>query len=367
MTIRILHVFGTLNRGGAETLVMNIYRKIDREKIQFDFLVHHEEEGAYEKEIRSMGGKIYRLAPYRLINHVSYKSSWNKLLKDHPEYKIVHCHKESIMSIIMSTVRANGRIAIAHSHNTRHIKGYKGQIMGLLNNNIYEKSDYHFACSNDAGKWMFGDEKNDGEEFIVIKNGIDIEKYTHNPRIRAKFRKDLDLEGKKVIGHVARFNKVKNHTFLIDIFKNLVEEDPSYRLVLLGEGELRKDIENKVSSYGLNDKVNFMGSVGNVNEILQAVDIFVLPSLYEGMAISSIEAQTAGLKTLLADTIDRRSKLTNLVEFIPIDKGVDPWVKAIDAALPYERSDMSQVIKNAGFDIKETTKYLSDFYLKLMN
>lgn len=239
--------------------------------------------------------------------------------------------------------------------------------MGLLNNNIYEKSDYHFACSNDAGKWMFGDEKNDGEEFIVIKNGIDIEKYTHNPRIRAKFRKDLDLEGKKVIGHVARFNKVKNHTFLIDIFKNLVEEDPSYRLVLLGEGELRKDIENKVSSYGLNDKVNFMGSVGNVNEILQAVDIFVLPSLYEGMAISSIEAQTAGLKTLLADTIDRRSKLTNLVEFIPIDKGVDPWVKALQNSLPYERLDMSQVIKNAGFDIKETTKYLSDFYLKLMN
>lgn len=367
MTIRILHVFGTLNRGGAETLVMNIYRNIDRKKIQFDFVVHHKQEGAYEKEIRDMGGKIYRLSPYRLINHLSYTNSWNKLLKDHPEYKIVHCHKESIMSIIMGAVKANGRIAIAHSHNTRHVSGYKGQIMGLLNKNIYDKSDFHFACSSEAGKWMFGDEKSDGDEFIVIKNGVDIEKYTYNPSIRAKIRKDLGLEDNKVIGHVARFNKVKNHTFLVDIFESLVEKDSSYRLILLGDGELRKDIEGKVRDYGLSDKVIFMGSVGNVNEILQATDIFVLPSLYEGMAISSIEAQAAGLKTFLADTIDKKSKLTDLVEFIPIDKGVDPWVKALETALPYERSDMSQEIKNAGFDIKETSKHLADFYTKLMN
>ena len=362
MTERILHVFGTLNRGGAETLVMNIYRNIDRSKIQFDFVIHHEEEGAYEEEVRKLGGKVYRVPNYKGTNHFAYKKAWDKLLKDHPEYKIVHCHKESIVSLVMDEAKKNGRIAIAHSHNTQNIPGFKGKVMDVLNKNVDTKADYRFASSVDAGYWMFGRDK----DFTVIDNGIEVENFTYNPDIRAKIREKLGFSDKKVLGHIARFNKQKNHSFLIDIFADLIKENDDYLLVLAGVGDLKDEIENKVKDSGIEDKVIFLGSIGYVNELLQAIDIFILPSLYEGLAVSTIEAQAAGLKCLLADTIDKNSKITDLVEFIPIDGGTRPWIEEIQKALPYQREDTSEMIKKAGFDIRETAEKLSEFYLNLI-
>lgn len=361
MTERILHVFGTLNRGGAETLVMNIYRNIDRSKIQFDFVVHHEEEGAYEEEVRKLGGKVYRVPNYKGTNHFAYKKAWDKLLKDHPEYKIIHCHKESIVALVMDEAKKNGRIAIAHSHNTQNIPGFKGKVMDVLNKNVDAKADYRFACSVDAGYWMFGRDK----DFTVIDNGIEVENFTYKPQIREKIREKLGFSDKKVLGHIARFNKQKNHSFLIDIFADLVREDDNYLLVLAGVGDLKEEIEKKVRDLGIEDKVIFLGSIGYVNELLQAIDIFILPSLYEGLAVSTIEAQAAGLKCLLSDTIDKNSKITDLVKFIPIVQGTGPWTKEIHKALPYQREDTSEMIKKAGFDIRETAQRLSDFYLNL--
>lgn len=362
MTERILHVFGTLNRGGAETLVMNIYRNIDRSKIQFDFVVHHKEEGAYEEEVRKLGGKVYRVPNYKGTNHFAYKKAWDKLLKNHPEYKIIHCHKESIVSLVMDESRKNGRIAIAHSHNTQNIPGFKGKVMDILNKNVNSKADYRFACSVDAGYWMFGRDK----DFTVIDNGIEVENFSYNPDIRAKIREKLGFSDKKVLGHIARFNKQKNHSFLIDIFADLIKEDDDYLLVLAGVGDLKDEIEKKVRDLGIEDKVIFLGSIGYVNELLQAIDIFILPSLYEGLAVSTIEAQAAGLKCLLADTIDKNSKITDLVEFIPIDGGTRPWIEAILEVGNYERKDTSDEVKKAGFDIRETAEKLSEFYLNLI-
>ena len=362
MTERILHVFGTLNRGGAETLVMNIYRNIDRNKIQFDFVVHHEEEGAYEEEVRKLGGIIHRVPNYKGTNHFAYKKAWDELLKNHPEYKIIHCHKESIVALVMDEAKKNGRIAIAHSHNTQNIPGFKGKVMDVLNKNVNSKADYRFACSLDAGYWMFGKDK----DFTVIDNGIEVENFTYNPQTREKIREKLGFSDKKVLGHIARFNKQKNHSFLIDIFADLVKEDKDYLLVLAGVGDLKDEIEKKVRDLGIEDKVMFLGSIGYVNELLQAIDIFILPSLYEGLAVSTIEAQAAGVKCLLADTIDKNSKITDLVEFIPIDQGTGPWIEEIHKALPYQREDTSEMIKKAGFDIRETAERLSDFYLNLI-
>lgn len=361
MSIRILHVFGTLNRGGAETLVMNIYRNIDREKIQFDFVVHHKEEGAYEEEVRKLGGKIFRIPNYKGTNHFAYKKAWDDLLKSHPEYRIVHCHKESIVALVMDACKKNKRIGLAHSHNTQNIPGFKGKIMDMLNKNVDNKASYRFACSKDAGEWMFGS----GSDFKVLNNGIELEKFAFNPKVREKIRKKLNFGDKKVLGHIARFNKQKNHSFLIDIFNDLLKEDNSYLLVMAGLGELKADIEKKVKDLGIEENVRFLGSIGYVNELLQAIDIFILPSLYEGLAVSTIEAQAAGLKCLLADTIDKNSKITDLVEFIPIDEGTGPWLRAILATGAYERKDTRKEIKEAGFDIKVTANWLSNFYLHL--
>ncbi|MDO5047080.1 MAG: glycosyltransferase family 1 protein [Anaerococcus sp.] len=362
MKIRILHVFGTLNRGGAETLIMNIYRNIDRDQIQFDFLVHHQEEGAYESEAKSLGARVFRIPSYKLINHLSYKKAWDRLLSDHKELKIIHCHKESIIAPVMTYARNHGRIAIAHSHNTQNIPGYKGRIMDILNKNTYQKASYHFACSKDAGRWMYGVNK----DFEVINNGIEIDKFTFNKKARERIRARLGITNQKVLGHIARFNEQKNHKFLIDIFKDLVDDDPNHILILAGEGELMEPIKKKVEDLGLSEKVIFLGSISYVNELLSAIDIFILPSLYEGLAVSTIEAQASGVKTLLADTIDKNSKISNLVEFIPIDKGSKPWLDAIKNTGPYKREDMTDIISKAGFNIKETAKDLENFYKKLV-
>ena len=362
MPERILHVFGTLNRGGAETLIMNIYRNIDRDKIQFDFMVHHIDEGAFEKEVKSLGGKVYRIENYRGVNHFSYKKSWNDFLKAHQEYRIIHCHKESIISLVMDAAKKNNRIAIAHSHNTQNIPGFKGKIMDVLNKDVSSKAAFKFACSNAAGEWMFGKEK----DFKVINNGIDLDKFRFNDKVRENIREKLNFTDRKVIGHIARFNKQKNHTFLVDIFNKLLKTNENYLLVLAGIGELREDIEKKVRDFSIEDKVMFLGSIGYVNELLQSIDIFILPSLYEGLAVSTIEAQAAGLKCLLSENIDKNSKVTDLVEFVPIDKGVEPWVEAILNVGDYKRVDTSSKIKEAGFDIKETADTISKFYLNLL-
>lgn len=362
MPERILHVFGTLNRGGAETLIMNIYRNIDRDKIQFDFMVHHKEEGAFENEVKSLGGKVYRIENYRGVNHFSYKKSWNDFLKTHKEYRIIHCHKESIISLVMDAAKKNNRIAIAHSHSTHNIPGFKGRVMDVLNQNVSKKADYRLACSKDAGKWMFGDTS----DFLVINNGIEIEKFSFTQKVRQKIREQLNFENKIVLGHIARFDRVKNQSFLIDVLNELIKKNPNYLLVFAGDGEFKSDVEEKVKKLGLDENVRFLGSIGYVNELLQAIDIFILPSLYEGLAVSTIEAQAAGLRCLLSDNIDKNSKVTDLIEFVPIDKGVDPWVEAILNVGDYKRVDTSSKIKKAGFDIKETADAISRFYLNLL-
>ena len=224
--IRVLHVLGRLNRGGAETMLMNIYRNIDKTKIQFDFVKHTNEKCAYDDEIISMGGRIYTVPQYKLYNHLKYKKEWKKLLLEHDEWKIVHSHIRSTASIILKIAKAQEKRTISHSHSTSNGKGLKSILKKIFQLRIPKYSDYLVACSKDAAKWLYGRKNLQSEKCIILKNSIDIKNFYFNIENRKKIREKYNIKNNEIlIGHVGRFVEVKNHNFLIDLFEKIFRSD----------------------------------------------------------------------------------------------------------------------------------------------
>lgn len=361
--IRILHVLGIMNRGGAESFVMNLYRTIDRTKVQFDFVVHTNEEGAFDHEITSLGGHIYRVPKFNVKNIFTYQKAWDDLLKMLP-HKIIHCHIRSTASIILKQAKKNNYITIAHSHSTSSGSGIQGMVKNALQSKINKYADYRFACGKEAGEWLFK-----GADFTVLENGIDLEKYLFNQSVRKMMRTELQVDQSFVIGHVARFSEVKNHKFLIDIFSSIKKKNNKAKLLLIGTGDLEDSIKEKVKSLDLESSVLFLGARDDVNHLLQAMDCFVFPSLFEGLPVSLVEAQTASLSVFASNTISAEAKLTNLVHFMSLNDSPDEWAKVIlTEALPEDKRKMIEVkseIQSEGYDIIQTTNKLTDFYLCL--
>lgn len=311
--IRVLQVLGGLNRGGAETMVMNLYRNIDRNKIQFDFIKHTESKCAYDDEIKELGGRIYSIPKYKVYNHFQYKKAWNNFLKKHPEYKIIHGHVRSTATIYLKIAKKYGLYAIAHSHSTSSGKGIKAIIKNMLQFRIRYITDYFMGCSKEANEWLYGKKIANSEKCIILHNAIDVEKYTYNEDIRNKLRKELNIkEDEMVVGNIGRFSYMKNHKFLIDIFEKLCKTE-NCKLLLVGDGELKNDIQNIVKNKHLENKVIFTGVRSDVNEILQAMDIFVMPSIFEGLPVTLIEAQASGVPSLIANTITKEVDITPLI------------------------------------------------------
>lgn len=311
--IRVLQVLGGLNRGGAETMVMNLYRNIDRNKIQFDFIKHTESKCAYDDEIKELGGRIYSIPKYKVYNHFQYKKAWNNFFKKHPEYKIIHGHVRSTATIYLKIAKKYGLYTIAHSHSTSSGKGIKAIIKSILQFRIRYIADYFMGCSQKANEWLYGKKIANSEKCIILHNAIDVEKYTYNEEIRNKLRKELNIkEDEMVVGNIGRFSYMKNHKFLIDIFEKLCKTE-NCKLLLVGDGELKNDIQNIVKNKHLENKVIFTGVRSDVNEILQAMDIFVMPSIFEGLPVTLIEAQASGVPSLITDTITKEVDITPLI------------------------------------------------------
>lgn len=268
--IRVLHVVTYMGRGGLETMLMNYYRHIDRSKVQFDFLVHREFEADYDEEIKSLGGRIYhvsRLVPWSR----KYKAELRRFFRTHSEYKIVHVHQDCLSSVALQCAKECGiPVRIAHSHNSNQDKNIKYLFKRYYMRKIPETATELFACGKAAGDWMFG-----GKTYRLLPNAIAAEKYIYEEEKAKKIKKELGLEKNIVIGHIGRFNPQKNHKFLIDIFEKCFEKNQKVRLMLIGDGEGRKEIENKVKERGLQDNVIFMGVRRDVPELLQAMDVFV--------------------------------------------------------------------------------------------
>ncbi len=359
--LRILHIVTNMDRGGLETMLMNYYRHIDRDKIQFDFLVHREARAAYDDEIESLGGKIYRIS--RLIPwSKNYRNTLKDFFKSHPEYKIVHVHQDCLSSVALKCARECGvPHRIAHSHSSSQDKNLKYPIKLYYKRKISRYATDLFACSDEAGRWMFC-----GADFRVVNNAIDAKKYVFNLNIRRKVRDSLILTDEFVVGLVGRFSPAKNHAFLLDIFAEVVRLHNNSKLLLVGDGELRSEIEEKVRALGLTDKVIFTGVREDVPALLQAMDIFVFPSLYEGLGIVAIEAQTAGLPLFISDKVPIECQKTDLVWQLSLSDSPETWASAILNGRNTERTDRFFEIAAAGFDIAENAEWLQNYYLSLV-
>ncbi len=363
--IRVLHVLGGLNCGGAETMIMNLYRSIDRSKIQFDFMVHTIDKCDYDDEIRKLGGRIYSVPRYNGLNHFKYKRAWNDFFKNHPKYRIVHGHMRSTAAIYLKIAKKQRVITIAHSHSIAS-RGNKIEqfVKNVMQIPIRYIADYLFACSNEAGKWLFGEKATKQDNYRVIKNAIDAERYVFNEAVRDKVRKDLNIENKLVVGHVGRFTYPKNHKFLIELFYEVQKQNENTILLLVGDGEFRPQIEKQINSLGIKDKVILTGVVPNVNDYMQAMDVFVFPSIFEGLGIAAIEAQAEGLRCIVSDKVPKEAFITDLIESISLTTDMKKWAsKILQYSSGCQRQKTFAKIKQAGYDIRKNTQILEDFYI----
>lgn len=357
--VRILHIVTHMNRGGLETMIMNYYRFIDREKIQFDFLEHRQDRAAYDDEIEEMGGRIYRMPPLNPFSPL-YRAKLKTFFQDHPEYRIVHVHQDCLSSVALHTAKTCGiPVRIGHSHNSSQDKNIKYPIKLLFKRFIAGSATDLFACSKDAGNWMFS-----GADFFVLNNAIEAKRYIFQEKKRVQMRELLRLEPNElVIGHVGRFSTVKNHPFLIEVFAEINKKRPA-KLLLVGDGELRIAAEKRVRELGLSNRVIFTGVRNDVADLMQAMDVFVFPSKYEGLPVTLIEAQAAGLPCLISDGVPAECIKTDLVQQLFLADGAEKWAEAVMEAGKIERRNTYQEIVAARFDIVENAKWLEELYIE---
>lgn len=364
--IRVLIINYKMQCAGIESFIMNMYRNIDRSMVQFDFLVHYTQPQFYDDEIKRLGGRIYRLSIREDNNFLKYFMDLKRFFKEHNEYKIIHGHMESFGVFYLKFARdAKIPVRIAHSHIAQKNSGLKGLVKNILNKGYKKYATSLFACSEKAGEFVFGNK----ETFTIYNNAIDAKRFKYDNSIRNLVRKELGVaEDVFVIGHVGRFNTQKNHAFLIEIMKEIIKKEPNAILLLIGEGDLEKTIKQKTCELCIDNSIKFLGVRNDVERLYQAMDVFVMPSLFEGLPIAGVEAQTAGLKCVLSDTITKETAITSNVEFVSLNDVPKIWAKEIlKWKNAYDRRDQSDLVAKAGYDIKQQAKNMQDFYLNSIN
>ncbi|MZQ83646.1 glycosyltransferase [Paenibacillus sp. 5J-6] len=362
--VRVLHAVVNMNRGGAEVLIMNLYRNIDRTMIQFDFLTC--KEGEFDAEIIEMGGRIHRIPYVSDVGHFAYINALNKFFLDHSEYKIVHSHMDKMSGFVLrSAKRAGVPVRIAHSHSTNNEGSFLKRMYKMYaGKSIISNATHLLACSKNAAKWLF---KKEADKADILKNGIECEKFLFSSEVREQVREELNLQTEDVVvGHVGRFCHPKNHTFLLDIFYEFSKLIPNSVLVLAGDGPLRSDIEMKVKKLNLENRVKLLGVRNDINRLLQAYDVFVFPSIYEGLPVTLIEAQGAGLPCVISDVVTKEVDLgVHLIEYSSLfDQAI--WVEKIRdiAARNRHRETSASILFQKGYDIRHSAKWTQEFYLQ---
>lgn len=361
--IKILHVIGSLKIGGAENIAMNFIRKIDRNKFQCDYLVFGNDKGEYEEEAISLGANVIHINSPK-NNYLKYIIDIKDILKK-GRYDVIHSHMLLNNGLILKIAKYVGiKKRISHSHSTN--SGRKENLVTSIYSNIMKKmilknSTDFIACGKDAGEYLYGIKKfkQDG---ITINNGIDTEKYRYNENIREHIRKKLNLENNIVVGHIGRFVDTKNHDFLLDVFHEFNKKYENSRLLLIGDGELRGQIESKIQKLNLEGKVIITGMITDVYNVQQAIDIIVFPSKYEGFPVSIIEAQASGIPCVISSSVTDQVKIIDNIKFININEPLDIWVDNISSFIDIKRKDTSKELILNGFDINSSIKIMEKIY-----
>lgn len=368
---KVLFFVDRLRHGGIQQLILEILKHINKEILQIDVLVFDDGETyPLEDEIKKLGVNLFKIDGWikTPLSYLKQKKVLDEFYKEHHDYKAVHLHSSSKNFFVLKEAKKYGiPIRIAHSHNIgfqtkNKIKIFVGNI---LKNALIKNATDYFACSKLAGKWLFGDDIVNSNKFKVIHNAVEYDKFKFNEQIREQLRNEIEIDDKCILfGNVGRFTNQKNHTFLIDIFKELSILNEKCHLYLIGDGELRGIIEDKVKKLDLYNKVHFLGVRNDVNNIMQAMDMFLLPSNYEGLPVVGIEAQAAGLPVICSTEVTDEICITNNVKMISLNEQPRYWaMKVCEVLENFNRVDTKKIIEQNKFDIKSTVNMLYDIYI----
>lgn len=363
--IRIAQITGKWFGGGVEAVVMNYYRNIDKSKIQFDFICDNDSTDIPYEEIESLGGRVILIPPYQKV--FKYHKELKRILKEE-NYKIIHSHMNALSVFSLSAAKsAKVPVRIAHSHSTTNKSEWKKNLLKQALKPFSKLFPTHyFACTEHAGRWLFGNKTFNKGKVLVVNNGIDVDSYSYNEKTRKQIRKELKLKDTDiVIGHIGRFVKQKNHEFIIDIFNELHKENNNYKLMLIGQGPLQDEMKQKVKDLGIENDVMFLGQKTDVNRYYQAMDLFLFPSLYEGLGMVMIEAQAAALPSIASTEVPAIAKVSDRAYFIGLDEPIEVWTDKIKEVIKQERKVDIKRIKESGYDIVTEAKKLEQKYIDL--
>lgn len=366
MKKKILQYVGSMNRAGAETLLMNIYRNINREKYEFHFITHTKEKCDYDNEILVLGGKIIYLERPHIKKINKYNNDFKKIVEENGPYDAIHTHVQLMNGLVLKNAyecNIKNRISHAHLNGDYNKSSFFRDMYRKYSKYLIKKyATKNIACSNESGKYLYKE-----RDFLLLNNAIDLEKFNDNGIYKRYLNKEFGLENNiKIITHIGRFVEAKNHEFIIDVFSNLFKEDKNYRLFLCGDGPLKEEIENKVFNLKLEDYIYFLGIRSDINKILLGSDLYFMPSILEGLPVALVEAQAAGCECLISNNIPRDGDLEiGIVDFLDLNKDLNVWVNEIKRKLQNEKVDFytrkNKIIKS-GFDLSKNIKFLEEIY-----
>ena len=365
--IRVAQIMGKWIGGGVESVVMNYYRHINRTQIQFDFICDDDSTDIPYEEIEKLGGKVILIPPYQKV--FKYHNALKKVLKD-GNYKIVHSHINTLSVFSLFAAKCAGvPVRIAHSHSTTNKKEKKKNLLKQVLRPFSRlcATDY-MCCSELAGRWLFGNKEYNKGNVYLLNNAIDLDQFKYDEKVRKEKRKELNIsDDTLVIGHVGRFVEQKNHRFLIDIFNEVHKEKKNSILLLAGQGPLMDEIKEKVIKLELEDNVIFLGQRNDINELYQAMDLFLFPSLYEGLGMVVVEAQVSGLSCVVSTAVTQIAKVTDGIIFINLDSQLKKWTDEIIKNLnKVDRKNIIFTYEIKKYDIEKESKKLEKKYKNII-
>ncbi|MDQ1143765.1 glycosyltransferase involved in cell wall biosynthesis [Bacillus sp. SORGH_AS 510] len=374
MKKRVLYIIYTLNAGGIETLGVNIFKNLNKERFEVDFLVMKvpEKEQFYDKEILRMGGRIIPVGNCRsnkIIKYFTYEMDIFRTIKN-GNYDVVHINSGDVHSLpeLMSAKLCGIKNILVHSHNSLLFGSAKFYRIRYALQGIFRKmspllANHLLTCSNLAAKWSYSKKAINNKSVIQINNGVHSSEYRFDQSKRANFRKKLELKDELLIGHIGRMNVQKNHHFLLQVFYEIHRINPDAKLILCGIGELENELRAQAETFGLKDSVIFYGVTNEIPAVLSAIDAFVFPSLFEGLPVVGIEAQASGVPVFASDTITPDVAVTPCWHTLSLKDSPKAWAETIlELTKQSKRIETGKMIGDAGFDIVNTTKLLEQLY-----